>query len=86
MSGVRDTSNEAFNKPCRRQYEAQILEALRAEHGTRLDLSKRLGVPINCITSPVLSLVKAGAIEEYDKVMQIETGTKAWKLRIKEVK
>lgn len=51
---------------------------------TRLELSNRLDKPINCITAPVLNLIKAGIIEEHDRIVQPETGNKAWQLKVKE--
>ena len=83
------TSVSAFTKN-RTQSGAKVVEqrVLDSLHdsgpGTRLDLANRLGKPINCITAPVLALIKAGLIEEHDKVVQPETGNKAWQLRIKE--
>jgi len=65
--------------------ETRVLDSLYADGpATRLDLSNRLGKPINCITSPVLNLIKAGIIEEHDRVTQPETGNKAWQLKVKE--
>lgn len=65
--------------------EARVLDSLNIDGpATRLDLSKRLDKPINCITSPVLGLIRANLIEEFNRVQQPETGNKAWQLRIKE--
>lgn len=86
---VRDTSLLAFFKKSTQQsittMEARVLDSLNIDGpGTRYALAKRLGKPINSITAPVLSLVKAGLIEEHTRVEQPETGSKAWELRIKE--
>jgi hypothetical protein len=32
----------------------------------------------------VLNLIKAGIIEEHDRIVQPETGNKAWQLKVKE--
>lgn len=86
---VKDTSLTAFFKYRTREsiktLEASVLASLYMDGpGTRLDLANRLGKPINCITAPVLALIKAGIIEEYDRVVQPETGNKAWQLKVKE--
>lgn len=54
------------------------------EHGplTRLQIAAKLGVPINCVTSPVLELIKTGELVEHDLVLQ-ETGRKAWRIRVR---
>ena len=65
--------------------EARVLDSLYDDGpGTRLDLAKRLGKPINCITAPVLALIKAEIIEEHARVVQPETGNRAWELKVKE--
>lgn len=86
---VKDTSLAAFFKDKTQRsistLETHVLDSLYADGpGTRLDLAKRLGKPINCITAPVLNLVKAGIIEEHDRIVQPETGNKAWQLKVKE--
>ena len=64
--------------------ETRVLDSLYVDGpATRLDLSNRLGRPINCITAPVLNLIKAGIIEEHDRIVQPETGNKAWQLKVK---
>ena len=64
--------------------EARVLDSLYVDGpATRLDLSNRLDKPINCITAPVLNLIKAGIIEEHDRIVQPETGNKAWQLKVK---
>lgn len=54
------------------------------EHGplTRLQIAAKLGVPINCVTAPVLELLKTGELVEHDLVLQ-ETGRKAWRVRVR---
>ena len=65
--------------------ETRVLDSLYGDGpATRLDLSNRLDKPINCITAPVLNLIKAGIIEEHDRIVQPETGNKAWQLKVKE--
>ena len=65
--------------------ETLVLDSLYVDGpATRLDLSKRVAKPINCITAPVLNLIKAGIIEEHDRIVQPETGNKAWQLKVKE--
>ena len=65
--------------------EIRVLDSLYVDGpATRLDLSNRLDKPINCITAPVLNLIKAGIIEEHDQIVQPETGNKAWQLKVKE--
>ena len=86
---VKDTSLAAFFKDKTQEsittLEARVLDSLYVDGpGTRLDLANRLCKPINCITGPVLALIKAEIIEEYDRVVQPETGNKAWKLKVKE--
>ena len=86
---VKDTSLAAFFSDKTQRsistIEARVLDSLYEDGpGTRLDLSKRLGKPINCITAPVLALIKAEIIEEHDRVVQPETGNKAWQLKVKE--
>ena len=86
---VKDTSLAAFFKEKTQRsistIEARVLYSLYADGpGTRLDLAMRLGKPINCITAPVLALIKAEIIEEHNRVVQPETGNKAWQLRVKE--
>ena len=86
---VKDTSLAAFFKDKAQRsittLEARVLGSLYV-HGpaTRLDLSNRLDKPINCITGPVLNLIKAGIIEEHDRIVQPETGKKVWQLKVKE--
>lgn len=84
-----DTSISAFTKNRTQSsikvLEQRIIDSLHDQGpGTRLDLANRLDKPINCITSPVLALIKAGVIEEHDKIVQPETGNKAWQLKVKE--
>lgn len=86
---VKDTSLAAFFKDKTQRsistIEARVLDSLYVDGpGTRLDLAKRLDKPINCITAPVLALIKAGIIEEHNRVVQPETGSKAWQLKVKE--
>lgn len=86
---AKDTSLAAFFKDKTqrsiRTLEARVLDSLYVDGpGTRLDLAKRLGKPINCITAPVLALIRAGIIEEHNRVVQPETGSKAWQLKVKE--
>ena len=65
--------------------ETRVLYSLYVDGpATRLDLSNRLDKPINCITAPVLNLIKAGIIEEHDRIVQPETGNKAWQLKVKD--
>ena len=83
------TSLQAFFKEKTQQsistLEARVLDSLYVDGpGTRLDLAKRLGKPINCITAPVLALLKAEIIEPHNRVVQPETGHKAWQLKVKE--
>lgn len=64
---------------------SRVLDSLYVDGpATRLGLSNRLDKPINCITAPVLNLIKAGIIEEHDRIVQPETGNKAWQLKVKE--
>lgn len=86
---VKDTSLAEFLKDKTQKgittLEDRVLDSLYVDGpGTRLDLAKRLDKPTNCITATVLALIKAGIIEEYDRVVQPETGNKAWKLQVKE--
>ena len=86
---VKDTSLAAFFEGKTQRsistLETRVLDSLYEDGpGTRLDLAKRLGKPINCITAPVLALIKAEIIEEHDRVVQPETGNKAWQLKMKE--
>ena len=86
---VKDTSLAAFFKDKTQRsistIEARVLGSLYVDGpATRLDLAKRLDKPINCITAPVLALIKAEIIEEHDRVVQPETGNKAWQLKVKE--
>ena len=86
---VKDTRLAAFFKDKTQQsistLEARVLDSLYVEGpGTRLDLAKRLDKPINCITAPVLALIKAEIIEEHNRVVQPETDSKAWQLKVKE--
>ena len=86
---VKDTSLAAFFKYKTQQsistLETRVLDSLYVDGpATRLDLSNRLDKPINCITEPVLNLIKAGIIEEHDRIVQPETGNKAWQLKVKE--
>lgn len=65
--------------------ETRVLDSLCVDGpATRLDLSNRLDKPINCITAPVLNLIKAGIIDEHDRIVQPETGNKAWQLKVKD--
>ena len=65
--------------------ETRVLDSLYVDGpATRLDLSNRLDKPINCTTAPVLNLIKAGIIEEHDRIVQPETGNKAWQLKVRE--
>ena len=66
--------------------ETRVLDSLYVYGpATRLDLSNRLGKPINCITAPVLNLIKAGIIShEHYQIVQPETGNKAWQLKVNE--
>jgi predicted transcriptional regulator len=87
--GVRDTSLAAFFKEKTQTQistlEAAVLDSINIDGPcTRLDLSERLAKPINCITKPVLNLVKAGILYESHKVRQ-KTGNTAWVLSIKEI-
>lgn len=86
---MKDTSLAAFFKDKTQQsistLEARVLDSLYVYGpGTRLDLAKRLDKPINCITAPVLALIKAEIIEEHNRVVQPETDSKAWQLKVKE--
>lgn len=86
---VKDTSLAAFFKENTQRaistLETLVLDSLYVDGpATRLDLSNRLDKPINCITAPVLNLIKAGIIEEHDRIVQPETGNKAWQLKVKE--
>ncbi len=86
---VKDTSLAAFFRDKTQRdistLETRVLDSLYVDGpATRLDLSNRLGKPINCITSPVLNLIKAGIIEEHDRIVQPETCNKAWQLKVKE--
>lgn len=86
---VKDTSLAAFFKDKTQRsistIEARVLDSLYVDGpGTRLDLANRLRVPINCVTKPVLNLVTAGIIVEDAKVVQPETGNKAWQLKVEE--
>ncbi len=86
---VKDTSLAAFfSLKTQRNIstlETRVLDSLYVDGpATRLDLSNRLDKPINCITAPVLNLIKAGIIEEHDRIVQPETGNKAWQLKVKE--
>ncbi len=82
---VRDTSLAAFSPSQRDSVEHEVVNELTINGpGTRLELAHRLNRGINTLTAAVLSLVKAEIIEEHDRVTQVETGKKAWQLRIKE--
>ena len=86
---VKDTSLAAFYKDKTQRstttLKSLVLDSLYTDGpGTRLDLANRLDKPINCITAPVLALIRAKIIEEHDLVVQPETGKKAWQLKVKE--
>ena len=78
---VKDTSLAAFFKDKTQQsistLEARVLDSLYVDGpGTRLDLAKRLDKPINCITAPVLALIKAEIIEPHNRVVQPRLATR----------
>lgn len=87
---ARDTSIEAYNRQIylgrMSATEQRVFDCVK-EHGscTRMDIANLLETPINRITSPVFNLVKAGILEEHERVIQPETGSKAWAIRVKEV-
>lgn len=63
------------------KYRDRILQSLNdIGPATRKELAARLGVPINCITSPVLQLISSGLVEEHAQV--VRDGFKSWELRI----
>lgn len=85
---VKDTSKATWLSPIlarkRETLCERVYNSLRDEGpATRKELAQRLGKPINCITQPVLVLVKAKCIIEHDKVTDPETGAKQWQLKIK---
>lgn len=80
---VRDTSRDAFSVSQRTTVEHDIVTELTTNGpGTRLQLAKRLNRGVNTLTAAVLSLIAAEIIKETDRVVQAETGKKAWSLNI----
>lgn len=85
---VKDTSMATWMSPIlarkRETLAERVYASLRdAGPATRKELADRLGKPINCITQPVCTLLKAKCIIEHDKVLDPETGAKQWQLKIK---
>lgn len=87
---VRDTSIEAYHRQIylgrMAASEQRVYDTVKAAGScTRMDIANLLETPINRITSPVFNLIKAGILEEHDRIIQPETGNKAWAIRVKEV-
>jgi hypothetical protein len=72
MSGVRDTSIEAFRKARDNgtlgTYRQRLLNAMQeGQTYTRLELSVSTGIPINAVTGAVNLMVKRGLLVEGEK-------------------
>lgn len=82
---VRDTSRAALLTATKAivGLRARIMTELMLWPATRFELAQRLGKPINCITAPVLSLIKDGKIEEHTKVARSGSSCESWELRVK---
>ncbi len=81
---VRDTSRAAFSVSQRTTVEHDVVHELTTNGpGTRLQLAKRLNRGVNTLTAAVLALLAAEIIQETDRVVQAESGKKAWQLSIK---
>lgn len=64
--------------------EHRVLNLIHA-HGalTRQEIAKKLEKPINSVCAPVKSLLKAGILEEVQRVVNAESGNKCWTLGVK---
>lgn len=79
-----DTSVAAYTRNVTQcahgSYRDRIMQSLTdVGPATRKELAARLGVPINCITAPVLQLIAKDLVVESRQV--VVDGFKAWELR-----
>ncbi|HVH93250.1 MAG TPA: hypothetical protein VM783_17935 [Candidatus Acidoferrum sp.] len=63
--------------------EKRIIEELRIGPATRQDLADKFERGVNSLCAPVKAMIKAGLIEEFDRVIG-KSGSKQWLLRIRE--
>ena len=65
--------------------QAQVLDDLYTNGpATRAQLEQRTKLKLCCVCGRVNELLKAGAIEEFEKVTDEATHKKVWNLRVKE--
>lgn len=65
--------------------QAQVMDDLYINGpATRAQLEQRTKMKLCCVCGRVNELLKAGAIEEFEKVEDEETHKKVWNLRVKE--
>lgn len=65
--------------------QTQVLDDLYINGpATRAQLEQRTKLKLCCVCGRVNELLKAGAIEEFEKVQDSTTNKKVWNLRVKE--
>ena len=65
--------------------QAQVMDDLYINGpATRAQLEQRTKLKLCCVCGRVNELLKAGAIEEFEKVTDSATNKKVWNLRVKE--
>ena len=87
--GVKDTSIQAFweEKLSFRvgKQASRVLDELYVHGpGTHAELSTRCDLKVNVICGRVNELLKAGIVEEFEKVLDPSTHKLVWNLRVKE--
>lgn len=69
--------------PSHATLEKRIIEELRFGPATRQELADRFERGVNSLCAPVKAMLKAGLIEEFDRVTG-KSGSKQWLMRLKD--